>query len=304
MKSSGSTFVRAIKHIIQPIKSFTDSYVDDLAVFSDAKNDDEAWTLHMSHIDTFLRTILASGLTLNVKKSQFCLKEVKFCGQIVGSKHRRPDPGKVSAVETLKVPKTKTEVRRINGFFSYFRDHIRGYAEVAKPLTDLTGKRVPEKIPWGPAEQQAFDTLKLLLVNATKEWLNIVDRQKPFKLSVDASDLAVSGVLSQTGDDGEDHPVAFSSLKLNSTQRAWATVEKEAFAVIAALRKFRSWIFGTKITVYSDHNPLAYLTESAPKSAKLMRWALALQEFDLTFYWRSGKSNIAADLLSRMESDD
>ena len=59
-------------------------------------------------------------------------------------------------------------------------------------------------------------------------------------------------------------------------------------------------MFGTKITVYSDHNPLTYLTISAPKSAKLMRWALALQEFDLEFRFRSGKTNVAADTLSRL----
>jgi len=52
--------------------------------------------------------------------------------------------------------------------------------------------------------------------------------------------------------------------------------------------------------VYSDHNPLQYLIESAPKSAKLMRWSLALQEFSLTFKYKSGKTNAAADCLSRL----
>ena len=62
-----------------------------------------------------------------------------------------------------------------------------------------------------------------------------------------------------------------------------------------ALKKYRSWLFGTKVTVHSDHNPLLYVTESAPKSAKLMRWSLSLQEFHVTFKYRAGRANVAAD---------
>ena len=64
-----------------------------------------------------------------------------------------------------------------------------------------------------------------------------------------------------------------------------------------------SWIFGTDVCVYSDHNPLLYLTESVPKSAKLMLWALALQEFSVTFKYRAGRANVAADCLSRLKSN-
>jgi len=94
--------------------------------------------------------------------------------------------------------------------------------------------------------------------------------------------------------------VAFASLKLTSTQRKWSTVEKEAFAALSALKRFRSWVWGAKLTIFSDHNPLSYLTESAPKSAKLMRWALALQEFDINFRYRAGKLNVAPDTLTRL----
>ena len=56
-------------------------------------------------------------------------------------------------------------MRRILGFFSYFREHIPNFAEIAKPLTDLTAKRVATKIPWRSDQQQAFDELKRLLLN-------------------------------------------------------------------------------------------------------------------------------------------
>jgi len=296
-KGSGNTFVRAVNIILQPIKQFTGSYVDDMSVFSDG------WTQHLKHLKEFLHVIRDSGLTLNLKKCNFALSEVKFVGHIIGSGQRRADPEKVSAVKDMKTPETKKQVRQILGFFSYFREYIPNFAELAKPLSDLTCKKIPAKIPWRDVHRKAFEELKQRLCQATTESLQIVDFAKPFSIHVDASDFQVAGVLSQPSSDGSDRPVAFISLKLTPTQRAWATVEKEAFAAIWALNRFRNWIFNKSVTVYTDHNPLTYLTESAPSSAKLTRWALAIQQYDVTFCYKSGRQNVAADCLSRLEPD-
>ena len=67
-----------------------------------------------------------------------------------------------------------------------------------------------------------------------------------------------------------------------------------------ALQKYRNWIFGAEIIIYSDHNPISYLTEASPKSAKLMRWNLAIQEFSVKFCYKPRKINTAADYLSRV----
>ena len=99
-------------------------------------------------------------------------------------------------------------------------------------------------------------------------------------------------------------PVAFASMKLMETQRNWSTIVGDAHADLLALCKYRNWIFGSGVTVHSDHNPLLYLTESAPKSAKLMRWSFSLAEFEVTFKYCAGKSNVAADYLSRLKLDD
>jgi len=161
----------------------------------------------------------------------------------------------------MNVPKTKTELRRVVGLFSYFREHY--FAGITKPLTDLTSKRVPAKIPWGPTQQTAFDELKRLLCKATIEPLYVIDFAKPFNLFVDASSYSTSAVLTQTSDDGNgiELPVAFSSTKLTPTQCKWSTIEREAYTALVALQKYRNWIFGAKITLYSDHNTLLYLTE-------------------------------------------
>jgi len=82
------------------------------------------------------------------------------------------------------------------------------------------------------------------------------------------------------------------------TQRNWSVVEKEAYTAIWSLARFRNWIFGKPVTLFTDHSPLTYLTDSIPKSAKITRWSLALAEYDVTFKYKAGKMNIAADCLS------
>ena len=264
-----------------------------MSVFSDE------WHLHLQHVREFLERIRESGLTLNIKKCSFAQSEVTFCGQMIGSGTRRADPDKVAAVRNMKVPETKKEVRQMLGFFSWFRDYIPDFALYAKSLTDLTGKRVSFNVPWSKIHQDAFERLKELLCKATMDPLHIINFSKPFHVHTDGSNYAVGCTLSQPDGDGVERPIAFASKKLNETQQRWSTIEKESYAVMWALQKYRQWLFGAEVIVFSDHNPLTYLTEASPKSAKLMRWALAIQEFHVKFCYKPGKANTAADCLSR-----
>src|SRR5664279_601234 len=298
LRNSGASFVRMLQSVLAPVKDFAASFVDDLAVYSNT------WEQHLKHIDKTLHEISKCGLTLTIKKSEFAKPQVKFCGQIVGSGKREPDSEKLQAIKLLKEPETKTQLRQTLGLFGWFREHIPRYAEVALPLTELTSKRVPNRIPWGAREREAFNELKRLLCEEA-EPLEIIDWSIPFIIRSDASNHSVAGVLAQKSTKGE-RPIAFYSKKLSGPQKMWATIEKEAFAVLEALRRFRSWVFGYEIHLYSDHNPLAYLTEAAPKSAKLMRWSLALQSYNVHFHYKAGNSSAMAvpDSLSRLGSDD
>ena len=127
-KGSGNTFVRAIQQVLHPIRDVTASFVDDIAVHSNE------FDQHLMDLEKFLQVMKYSGVTLNINKCHFAQSKVKFVGYIIGSGERSPDPGKVSTVKDMKVPGTKKQVRRIIGFFSYFRDYIPNFAEIAKPL--------------------------------------------------------------------------------------------------------------------------------------------------------------------------
>ena len=192
MKSSGATFVHAIQEILKPIKDFTDAYVDDMVIFSDQ------WYLHLKDLEEYLKVTRYSGITLNLKKCRFAQKEVKFCGELIGGGKRRANPEKLSVIQEMQRLQTKTELHRILGFFSFFREHIPDFAGMAKPLTDMTFKKDSNKIPWDASHDVALESLKRELCLATESSLHIVDFDKPFDLFVDASDQAVGGVLTQT----------------------------------------------------------------------------------------------------------
>ena len=81
----------------------------------------------------------------------------------------------------------------------------------------------------------------------------------------------------------------------------YATTEKELIAVIFAIDKFRSYLTGSKVIVFTDHATLKYLLAKKDSKPRLIRWILLLQEFDLQIKEKSGAENVVADHLSRME---
>ena len=183
-------------------------------------------------------------------------------------------------------PRTKKELRALLGAFGYYREYIPHFSAIAMPLTDLTKKGVPNVIVsrWSGDCQQAYDRLKAEL--SSTQVLRIPTIGTPFHLHTDASGKAVGATLGQLDEQGVEHPLAFASQKLTDTQMGWSTIEQEAYAVIWTLNRFRDLIFESRVSIFCDHNPLQYIRECAPKSAKLLRWSLALHEFDLDFHYK------------------
>jgi len=101
-------------------------------------------------------------VSLNLSKLTSAQSSVRFCGEIIGSGLRRPDPDKVSAVHRMQPPHTKKQLRRILCFFTYFRKFIPDFAAKAEPPTDLTSKRVAQNIQsvWTAEHTVVLDQLK------------------------------------------------------------------------------------------------------------------------------------------------
>ena len=94
--------------------------------------------------------------------------------------------------------------------------------------------------------------------------------------------------------------VYYASKTLNEAQRNYTTIEKELLAVVYALDKFRAYLIGADIIIFTDHSALKYLLTKQIAKASLIRWVLLLQEFNLQIWDRKGVENVVADHLSRL----
>jgi len=152
LKCASNTFLRALQQLLFPLRDFCDFYVDDIATFTSGR------TLHLEQVRAFLLTMRKTGLTLKLEKCKFAQSSVTFVGHTTGSGLHGPGPHKVACLQDMKPPNSKKEVRLILGFFWYFRSFIDRFAEIAKPLTDLTRKQVSSKISWTSEHQHAVET--------------------------------------------------------------------------------------------------------------------------------------------------
>ncbi|GBN30407.1 Retrovirus-related Pol polyprotein from transposon 297 [Araneus ventricosus] len=223
-----------------------------------------SWNDHL-HVDSVFHKWKEVGLAVSLEKCAFGQNQVKFLGHIVGSCQHSPDPEKAEVLRNLSRPSTKKELRSFLGLASYYRDYIPNFSEIVLPLTDLTKRKVPNVLQWSIEAGETFVKIKDELVRMPT--LHTQNISRPFWLYTDASATAIGACVAQHDDVGKELPIAFFSKKLTPTQMKWSTTEGEAFCVLEALKKFDTWVFGGKIQVVSDHNPLTYLTNSAPHGA-------------------------------------
>jgi len=156
-------------------------YLDDIIVFSATLDE------HLTRLEAILQRIVRSGLKLRPDKCNLLQTAVHFLGHVISANGIATDPAKVRLVAEWPTPTSLKQLRGFLGLSGYYRKFVRGYAQVAAPLTAMLRKNQP--FLWSDECQAAFDTLKRALISPPV--LTMPDDHGTFILDTDASDFSI-----------------------------------------------------------------------------------------------------------------
>ena len=262
--NGNAAFQRMLDNLLEMVRDCADPFVDDVIIASGDPiiSYEELLEAHERDVTRVLDLLVWHKLTGSSDKATIAVSEVVFAGHVVGNGQRKPIPGKVAAIEHWEKPKTVSELQAYFGFCNYYSGYIKMYAEYSAPMTTMlkgnreeTKKGSKKAQVWNAESDRAFAGMKQALLSVVG--LHLVDPDRGFVLRTDVSDYAVGAVLEQVLDDGRHVPVAFWSRVLAEGQRrTWTPREKEAYAIVMALRKWARYIALHPVTVCTDHQSL------------------------------------------------
>ena len=224
-------------------------YLDDILIFStDLKE-------HREVVHEVLKRLEQNDLFLKPEKCQFERPEIEWLGMVFSRGRVGMDPVKVKGIMEWPTPTNASDVRKFRGFANFYRRFIRDFSRICKPLDRLTGNA---PWVWGKEEQEAFDEIKQRFCSSPV--LAIYDPNRKTRIEVDASGFATGAVLSQEGEDGKFHPIAFHSESMSDAERNYEIYDKEMLAIIRALQAWRQYLEGlpSQFEIQSDHKNLEY----------------------------------------------
>jgi transposase InsO family protein len=289
MSNSTSCMQRMLETLFADMKSTVAIFIDDIIIFS--KNEAQ----HEQAVEKVLGRLGWAQLTLKPEKCQFFKSQVEYLGHLVTDKGIYPLNRNIQKVVNYPVPQNLTQLRSFVGLASFYRKFVKDFANIAKPLTEMTKKG--KVWSWGAVEQEAFQKLKTELVNPPI--LCYPRYELPFVLQTDASDKAIGAVLGQE-QEGLLRVVAYGSRSLTSAEQNYSTIEKEALSIVHFVGEYRHYLLGRKFLIETDHAPLSFLNKQSEPKGRLGRWAIQLSEFDYELKYKPGRENGNADCLSRL----
>jgi hypothetical protein len=274
------------------VERFLEIFMDDFSVFGDSFDD------CLTNLEKVLNRCEQKNLVLNWEKCHFMVTNGIVLGHIVSSKRIEVDKSKIELIANLPTPKSIKDVRSFLGHAGFYIRFIKDFSVISKPLCNLLTKE--NVFEWTEQCEKAFVKLKSLVTFALV--IQPPDWSLPFEIMCDASDYAVGAVLGQRKDK-KPYVIYYASKTLNSAQMNYTTTEKELLVVVFACDKFRSYLVGSPVVIFSDHATLKYLLSKKDSKARLVRWILLLQEFDITIKDKKDTENVVANHLSRLTTD-
>ena len=274
------------------LDQFVVVYLDDILIFS--KTEEE----HSGHVRWVLDQLRKWKLHANLSKCIFHAYELDFLGYILSRKGIAMDPGRIFTVTQWPEPKSHREVQVFLGFANFYRRFIKGFSRIVAPITSLLKGgdkgRFRGKFVWTDKAKGAFEALKIAFTSAPM--LLHFDPARRIKLETDASDFALSGILSQLVEEtGQWHPIAFWSRKMTPAEINYGVGEKEMLAIVEACKNWRHYLEGANfpVKVLTDHGNLRTFFTTKTLSRREARWWERLSSLDLQLEYRPGRNNPA-----------
>ena len=289
LTNAPATFMHLMNSVFADyLDEFVIVFLDDVLVFSRTTEE------HKRHVRLVLQRLREHRLYANMKKCEFFQPKISFLGHVVSRDGIGMDPDKVQAIQQWPPLRTVGDVRSFLGLAGYYRKFVYRFSHIAAPLSNLL--RNDTLFTWTDKEQKAFDELKAALMNGPV--LIVPDQKLPYTVTTDSSSYAVGATLSQDHGRGLQ-PVAYMSHRMSPAEMNYPTHEQELLAVMLALTEWRHYLLGHRFTIVTDHHSLTYLNTQPNLSRRQARWVERLAEYDFDIVYAAGKSNRAADALSR-----
>jgi hypothetical protein len=252
------------------IEHIMEVFTDDFSAYG--KDFDQCF----ENLEKVLKRRQETHLVLNWEKCHFMVREGIVLGHRVSERGIEVDQTKIDVIEQLPPRTNVMGVRSFLGHAGFYRRFIKDFSHIAKPLTNLLAKDAP--VNFNEECLVSFYTLKKALMSAPI--IQPPNWKLPFEIMCDASYYAVGAVLGQCRDK-QHYAISYASKTLTGPQFNYATTEKELLVAVFAMDRFRSYLVGAKVIVYTDHASLKYLLTKKDAKPRLICWILLLQEFDL-----------------------
>jgi hypothetical protein len=285
LTNAPATFQSLMNQVLRPfLRKFVLVFFDDILIYS--QNQEE----HLEHLKLVMQVLEENNLVIRLKKCAFGLSEVAYLVHIISKKGVATDPRKVDKITGWSIPTDVTELRKFLGMTGYYRRFIKGYGLICRPMHDMLKK---QGLQWGPEQTAAFNELKNKMVSSPV--LAMPDFNKEFVIEADACGTGIGAVLMQSG-----RPISFFSKALGPKAAGQSVYEKEAIAIMEAIKKWRHYILGGKLIIRTDQKNLKFMMNQRLVEGIQHKLMLKLMEYDYSIEYKPGWENSVVDALSRM----
>ena len=256
----------------------------------------------------------AKCLFFKRSKARLNYPRIKCLGHIVTKEGRAPDPAKIKDILNIAVPRSPKEVRILMGLINFNHEYIPHLADILAVLNDISHDEADVVADWRDDIHGAA-LRKVKHSFTTSPVLALPDMSRRFRIWVDTCTTdgrGVGGVLTQYYGEGDPdlkdisgkgwRPVAYYSKLMNKSQRRYGVTEAEAMGMHDCIMRWAPYLQAGEFDVIVDHKALQHIYSSPKTTAnrRILRYALNLQKFTFSVYYKEGAKHLNADAMSRL----